>query len=85
MKKENSIKEVAYDEDDMPSEIDFSKGIKNPYAKLLKQQVTINLAYTVIEYFKEQAKETGIPYQSLINLYLMSVVEEKKKLKLTWK
>lgn len=84
MKKENSIK-IMYDENEMPAEIDFSKGIKNPYAKQLKTQVTINLANMVIEYFKEQAKETGIPYQSLINLYLLSCVNEKKKLDISWK
>lgn len=84
MKKENSIK-IMYDENEMPAEIDFSKGIKNPYAKQLKTQVTINLANMVIEYFKEQAKETGIPYQSLINLYLLSCVTEKKKLDISWK
>ena len=85
MKKENLIEEVTYDEDDTPSEVDFSKGVKNPYAKQLKTQVTINLANVVVEYFKEQAKETGIPYQSLINLYLLSCVTEKKKLDISWK
>lgn len=57
----------------------------NPYAKeLKKQQVTINLSPTVITYFKDEAKETGIPYQTLINLYLSDCVEKKKKLKMTW-
>ena len=57
----------------------------NPYAKeLKKQQVTINLSPNVITYFKDEAKETGIPYQTLINLYLTDCVEKKKKLKMTW-
>ena len=51
-------------------EYDFSKGKRNPYAKQLKKQVTINLSEEAILYFKEQSKETGIPYQTLINLYL---------------
>ena len=57
----------------------------NPYAKELKKQVTIKLAPSVIEYFKGEAKETGIPYQTLINLYLTECVREKKKLEIAWK
>ena len=51
----------------MLDEYDFSNGIKNPYAKKLKKQITINIDGSVIEYFKEQAQTTGIPYQTLIN------------------
>ncbi len=58
---------------------------KNPYAKELKKQVTIKIAPDVIDYFKEQAMETGIPYQTLINLYLLECVKEKKKLDMHWK
>ena len=58
---------------------------KNPYAKELKKQVTIKIAPNVIEYFKEQAMETGIPYQTLINLYLVDCVNEKKKLDMHWR
>jgi predicted DNA binding CopG/RHH family protein len=68
----------------MKNEYDFSKGKKNPYAKMLKKQVTINLSTEVIAYFKEQAKETGIPYQTLINLYLMDCARSGKKLAITW-
>lgn len=57
----------------------------NPYAKELKKQVTIKIAPTVIEYFKNEAAETGIPYQTLINLYLVDCVNEKKKLNMSWK
>lgn len=68
----------------MKNEYDFSKGKKNPYAKMLKKQVTINLSAEVIVYFKEQAKETGIPYQTLINLYLMDCVRNKKQPSFSW-
>ena len=68
----------------MRDEYDFSNGVKNPYAKKLKKQISINIDDKVIEYFKKQAKETGIPYQTLINLYLADCVEKKKKLKLDW-
>ena len=57
----------------------------NPYAKELKKQVTIKISPSVIDYFKGEAMETGIPYQTLINLYLDDCVKKKKKLELTWK
>lgn len=68
----------------MLDEYDFSNGVKNPYAKKLKKQITINIDNRVIEYFKEQAQETGIPYQTLINFYLADCAEHKKKLTLSW-
>ena len=68
----------------MRDEYDFSNGIKNPYAKKLKKQITINIDSSIIDYFKEQANQTGIPYQTLINLYLADCAENKKKLKLSW-
>ena len=58
---------------------------KNPYAKKLKKQISININNYVIDYFKEQSAETGIPYQTLINLYLTDCVENKRKLSFTWK
>lgn len=69
----------------MKENYDFSKGTKNPYAKQLKQQVTINLNSDVVRYFKEQADITGIPYQTLINLYLKDCVDKKRELETTWK
>ena len=57
----------------------------NPYAKELKKQVTIKIAPTVIEYFKEQAAKVGVPYQTLINLYLTDCVNNKREIQMTWK
>ena len=57
----------------------------NPYAKELKKQVTIKISPNVIEYFKEQANKAGMPYQTLINLYLLDCVNNKRELKMTWK
>ena len=65
----------------MRKEYDFSKSVRNPYAKHLKKQVTLRLGTDVIAYFKDLAGETGISYQSLINLYLQDCVQTKKKLK----
>ena len=64
----------------MREEYDFTNAKSNPYVKKLKKQVTINLDCDAIEYFKNEASNVGIPYQSLINLYLVSCAKEKKKL-----
>ena len=69
----------------MRKSYDFSKSKKNPYAKLLKQQVTIRLEKNVIDYFKRLADETGIAYQLLINLYLKDCVVSGKKPSFNWK
>jgi len=66
------------------AEYDFSKGKKNPYAKRLKKQITINIDNDTIDYFKNQADTTGIPYQTLINLYLSDCAVHKKQLHTTW-
>ena len=66
-------------------DIDNLNPRQNPYAKELKKQVTIKLTPSVIDYFKGEAQETGIPYQTLINLYLTDCVKSKRKLQLAWK
>lgn len=68
----------------MMAEYDFSKAKKNPYAKKLKKQITINIDTDTINYFKSQADFSGIPYQTLINLYLSDCAENKKQLQLSW-
>ncbi len=60
------------------------KSRPNPYAKRLKKQVTIRMGIDIIDYFKAMADETGIPYQSLINLYLRDCALHQKKLQLKW-
>lgn len=60
------------------------KNRKNPYASKPKQQVTIRLGKDVIRYFKAMAEDTGMPYQSLINLYLIDCVSSGRKLDLSW-
>lgn len=68
----------------MRDEYDFLNAKKNPYAKKIKQQITINLDVDTVEYFKQQAENSGIPYQSLINLYLADCVTNKRELKMSW-
>ena len=57
---------------------------KNPYAKFLKKQVTINLDEDTIDYFKAQSESAGIPYQTLINLYLRDCVVNKRQIEVSW-
>ncbi|MGA2322866.1 MAG: BrnA antitoxin family protein [Sedimentisphaerales bacterium] len=66
----------------MKKKYDFSKlkGRRNPYANTLKKQVTLRLGVDVIEYFKQMAEETGIPYQNLVNLYLRQCAHSHKRL-----
>ena len=70
----------------MEDEYDLSqmKSRPNPYAKQLKRQVTLRMSLDVIEYFKGMAEETGIPYQSLINLYLRDCASSQRRLNLQW-
>lgn len=70
----------------MKKEYDLSnmKSRKNPYAKKLKKSVTMRLSEDVIEYFKKMAEDTGVPYQSLINLYLRDCVSQHRKVDISW-
>jgi len=70
----------------MRENYDFGKmkGRRNPYVKQLKQPITIRLDKATIQYFKSLADELGMPYQSLINLYLRDCAMHHKKLKLNW-
>ena len=53
---------------------------KNPYVSKLKKQITININASTIEYFKSLAEQTGVPYQTLMNLYLTDCAENKRHL-----
>ena len=57
---------------------------KNPYAKALKKQVTIRVRPDVIDYFKDMSDDSGIPYQTLINLYLQDCVKQHRTLNMNW-
>jgi uncharacterized protein (DUF4415 family) len=69
----------------MKKKYDFSKGRRNPYAKRLKKQLTIRLDEDTLAYFRELAEEIGIPYQTLINLYLRECASEGKRPSMRWK
>lgn len=60
------------------------KSRPNPYAAKLKKSITIRMDEEVIAYFKGMAEEAGVPYQSLINLYLQDCVANKRKIDISW-
>ncbi len=70
----------------MKAEYDLSamKSRRNPYASKLKKSVTMRLSEDVVAYFKEMAVEAGVPYQSLINLYLRDCVTQHRKIHIAW-
>ena len=68
----------------MRKSYDFSNAKPNPYAKLLKRQVTIRLDEPTLAYFKSLSQEMSIPYQTLINLYLRECAANHKQLRLAW-
>lgn len=69
----------------MKTHYDFSAATKNPYAKRLKQSVTIRLDTSTVAYFKALAEETELPYQSLINLYLRDCAASRRRLAMSWR
>lgn len=71
----------------MKDEYDFSSmhARKNPYVGKLKRQITINIDGSTIDYFKAQSEAVGIPYQTLINLYLRDCAVNKRQLDLSWR
>ena len=63
----------------MKKTYDFSRAVKNPYAKRLKKQLTIRLDTETIDYFQALAKELAIPYQTLMNMYLRDCAATQKR------
>lgn len=70
----------------MKAECDFSKmkPRMNPCASKLKKPVTMRLSADVVEYFKGMAAEAGVPYQSLVNLYLRDCLAQKRRVHIEW-
>jgi predicted DNA binding CopG/RHH family protein len=69
----------------MRDEYDFTDALPNPYAESLRKQVTIRMEQPTLTYFKALSSAVGIPYQTLINLYLRDCAENRRKPKIEWK
>jgi uncharacterized protein (DUF4415 family) len=68
----------------MKKQYDFSKARRNPYAKRLKKPLTIRVDEITLDYFKDLGERVGMPYQTLINMYLRDCAENRKELRLQW-
>lgn len=66
----------------MRDEYDFTESAPNPYADKVRRRVTINIDGETVDYFKEEARRTGVPYQNIINLFLGQCAKEGKHLKI---
>ncbi|MDO5041955.1 MAG: BrnA antitoxin family protein [Slackia sp.] len=64
----------------MPAEVDFSESIPNPYVGRTRRRITINVDGDTVDYFKAEARRTGVPYQTIMNLYLSECAAEEKRL-----
>ena len=69
----------------MRKSYNFSKARRNPYAKRLKKQITIRLDTQAVDYFKELSSELGVPYQTLMNLYLRDCASTRKRPSIKWR
>ena len=79
------MKKDMTDEEYLEKEFDFTKAVRNPYANKVKRTITINIDNSVYDYFKGQAQESGIPYQTLINMYLRDCVNNHREIDIQWK
>ncbi len=68
----------------MKKEYDFSQSVKNPYAKKVKKQISLNVDVETIDYFKALAAKVGMPYQTLINSFLMDCAQRHVEPKIQW-
>lgn len=68
----------------MREEYDFTNARKNPYTQKLKKQITINIGSDTIQFFKDMAHSSEIPYQTLINLYLSDCAANNRQLHISW-
>ena len=82
--KRQKRKNILFRGEIMKKEYDFSSSVKNPYIKKLKRQISIRIENDTIEYFKQLALQTGIPYQNLMNMYLRECAEKNMKPNISW-
>jgi len=71
-------------DDEMPEITDSSGAIYYRDFKAAKKQTTIRLKPSTIFYFQQLSNETGLPYQTLINMYLDDCAKTKRKIKVSW-
>ena len=62
---------------------DFDGGRPNPYAERLRKPAASTTDASAIDCFKEEPRRTGIPYQTIVNMYLGQCAAEGKHLAFT--
>lgn len=71
--------------DEIPEIEDLSGAVPYKKFKAAKKQITIRLKPSTVFYFTQLSEELGIPYQTLINMYLDDCADKNKKLSVEWK
>ncbi len=71
--------ELQDDDTDIPEILDFSKAIRNPYISKLRKNITLNIPVRTLNYFRDEADNMGVSYETLINLYLNDCANNKRK------
>jgi uncharacterized protein (DUF4415 family) len=86
MLRQRSVRQRSIKVAGMKAEYGFSKmkSRRNPYASKLKKPVTMRLSEDVVAYFKGMANEAGVPYGSLINLYLRDCLSQNRRVEIKW-
>lgn len=64
---------------------DFSQARKSPHAARLKKQITLCMDQPTIQLFRESSESSGIPCQTLINLYLGDCAQQGRNLSIEWR
>lgn len=65
--------------EDCPEMSEKELGQFHPWYSRQKKSISINIDVEAIEYFKGLSSDTGVPYQTLINMYLVQCKEERKR------
>lgn len=68
----------------MKREYDFAQSRRNPYIRKLKRQISIRIDPDTLEYFRNLAESTAIPYQQLMNMYLADCARKKLRPTTAW-
>jgi predicted DNA binding CopG/RHH family protein len=60
-------------------------GKRQPYTRRIKRPVTLRLEQSAIAYFRRLARQLGLPYQTLINLYLRDCASKRMRPRSDWR
>ena len=64
----------------MKKEYSFAKGVRGKFYRPNKVQKTIRIDQDILNYYQKMSRQSGIPYQTLINLTLKKFAAEEAEL-----